>query len=170
MSNASDPSTWTPTAAGETPTDIFNDRADLIGTILCGFGYGVAFTLYCICSRVLYAQLWQPQTRQRAAFMLTYISVVVLCGGLYFASASRVVQLAYADFRNYPDGPFAYTVLIFSSPDDVLGVATYFIVNWLTDAMLVCDPVGSVNYSSFDDILHRYGECISSTAQQLIPN
>lgn len=136
MSNASDPSTWTP--AEETSTDIFNDESNLIAILLCGFGYGIAFTLYCMCARSFYAQLWRPEKRRQAAFMLTYISIVTLCGGLYFASSCRVVQLGYVDYRNYPGGPYAYTNVIFSSPDNVLGVVAYFLVNWFTDAMIVC--------------------------------
>lgn len=133
--NATDPSTWTP--VGETSTDILNDAVNLVSTIICGFGYGIAFTLYCICARVLYSQLWLPGKQRRARFMLAYITIVTFCGGLYLASASRVAQLGYVDFRNYPGGPYAYTLFIFSAPDSVLGVVSYFIVNWMTDAMIV---------------------------------
>ncbi|KAF9445738.1 hypothetical protein P691DRAFT_709869 [Macrolepiota fuliginosa MF-IS2] len=133
--NPSDPLTWTP--VGETSTDILNDAVNLVSTIICGVGYGIAFTLYCICARTLCAQLRFPDKQRQAMFMLTYITIITLCGGLYLASASRVAQLAYVDFRNYPGGPYAYTLFIFSAPDNLLGVCSYFIVSWLTDAMII---------------------------------
>lgn len=138
MSDTSDPSAWTAAATGETPTDIFNDQTNFVGIILCSFGYGIVFTLYCTCSQILYAQLWQPEKRRQAAFMLTYVSVMTLCGGLYFASTSHTMQLAYVDFRNYPAGPNAYTNVTYSSPINVLGVVLFFIVSWMSDAMIVC--------------------------------
>jgi hypothetical protein len=130
-----DPSTWAP--QGESSEAILNDAVNLIATTLSGFGYGIVFTLYCACARALYFQSRKRDMRKQALFMLVYITILTIVGGVYFASVSRVAQLAYVDFRNYPLGPFQYTLLTFSSPDNVLGVVAYFIISWMTDAILV---------------------------------
>ncbi|KXN85264.1 hypothetical protein AN958_11558 [Leucoagaricus sp. SymC.cos] len=69
--------------------------------------------------------------------MLVYTTVLIICGCLYFASAVRIVQDGYVTFRNFPGGPYAYTVFAFSTPDNYLGLVIYFLVNWMTDALLI---------------------------------
>ncbi|KXN85268.1 hypothetical protein AN958_11562 [Leucoagaricus sp. SymC.cos] len=69
--------------------------------------------------------------------MLTYTTILMICGCLYLASAVRIVQDGYVTFRNFPGGPFAYTVFAFSTPDNYLGLVIYYIVNWMTDALLI---------------------------------
>jgi hypothetical protein len=130
-----DPSTWVP--HGESPSDILGDAINLIAVILCGFGYGIVFTLYCACARVLYFQYQKTDRRKQALFMLVYITILTIFGGLYFASNARVTQLAYVNFRNYPLGPNDYTLLMYSSPINLLGVVTYAMIGWMTDAILV---------------------------------
>jgi hypothetical protein len=130
-----DPSTWVP--HGESPNDIFNDAVNLISIILCGFGYGIVFTLYCACARTLYFRYKKKDRPKQALFMLVYITVLTIVGGLYLASNSRTTQLAYVNFRNNPLGPNQYTILMYSSPINLLGNATSFVIGWMTDAILV---------------------------------
>ncbi|KXN85266.1 hypothetical protein AN958_11560 [Leucoagaricus sp. SymC.cos] len=130
-----DSALWRPTDEGS--IDFFNDAANLVGTCLTGFGYGIAFTLYCLCATKLWAQLQSNNRHRQALFMLVYTTVLIICGCLYFASAVRIVQDGYVTFRNFPGGPYAYTVFAFSTPDNYLGLVIYFLVNWMTDALLI---------------------------------
>jgi hypothetical protein len=135
--NTGEPSTWVP--VGESSTDILNDTIYLISVILCGFGYGIAFTLYCICARNLISQIGSAPHNRKAKILLAYITLTTLLGGIYFAGATRVVLGGYVDYRNFPGGPWAYRVYTFSSTENTVAVVAYFLVNWMADAMLVSD-------------------------------
>jgi hypothetical protein len=141
----SNPSVWVP--LDETPNDLLNDEVYLVSVILCGFGYGIALTLYCICARTLFGQLGREANKLKTKLILVYITMITLCGGVYFASAARVVQRAYVDFHEFPGGPYAYTVFTFSSQENTIAVIAFFIVIGMADAMLVSAPYSLSYYS-----------------------
>ncbi|KXN81458.1 hypothetical protein AN958_04569 [Leucoagaricus sp. SymC.cos] len=69
--------------------------------------------------------------------MLAYITFTTFCGGVYFASTSRVAQGSFVDFQDFPGGPYAYRLYTFSSKRNTVAVVAYFLATWMADAMLL---------------------------------
>ncbi|KAL0058280.1 hypothetical protein AAF712_015051 [Marasmius tenuissimus] len=119
----------------ETPLQLQHDSLNLIGsTTICGIAYGVMLTLLVICA---FEYSKHIRNSRPAMFQLIYISIMAISGTLYVASNTRTIELAYVFNRNFPEGPAAYNLYIFSEPITVLGVAAYFIANWMSDALLL---------------------------------
>lgn len=130
-----DPSQWVPTS--ETQANLQNDAIWLIAIVLNAFGYGIAFTLYCICARNLISQIRSGTHTRRAQIMLGYITLTTICGGVYFISETRVAQNGFVTYRGFPGGAWAYTLLAFSSADNLVAIVSFFVVNWMADGMLI---------------------------------
>ncbi|KAJ3555156.1 hypothetical protein NP233_g12273 [Leucocoprinus birnbaumii] len=130
-----DPASWVP--IDESHGDLQNDTIWLVSIILCAFGYGIAFTLYCICARNLISQIRTGSNTRRAKAMLVYITLTTLCGTVYFASETRVALNGFVRYRAFPGGPWAYTLYAFSSTENLVAIVSYFVVNWMADAMLI---------------------------------
>lgn len=80
---------------------------------------------------------------------------------IWTATSAYGLQATYIDNRNFPGGPFAYLQIEFSTPANVLSLASYIIGNVLADALLVRVHVpfrGEVVYS----LLQSSGDVMSS--------
>ena len=130
----SDNPAWKP--PGETPFDLFNERAWLQGAILTGVAYGVEATLFFMTVRLLYLQ-GKSTGWSRAAPFLAYICVMFLMGTLFMAACAEMTQLSFIDQRNFPGGPAAFETLEFAIPVDELGNVTFTLANWFADALIV---------------------------------
>ncbi|PPR03305.1 hypothetical protein CVT24_012587 [Panaeolus cyanescens] len=127
---------WLP--IGESPLDIQEDATNLIGpTTINGFTFGIAFTLYVICVQSLVQQLRAGTRPKQTIFTLVYISVMFAMATIYCAVNSRLVQLEFVNFRNYPGGPTAYSIVLFPTAINIAGLCAFFITNWMNDALLL---------------------------------
>ncbi|KAF9051286.1 hypothetical protein BJ165DRAFT_1340990 [Panaeolus papilionaceus] len=127
---------WKPT--DETPFEIFEDATNLIAsTTANSVAYGVALTLFCICVHSLVQQFRAGSRKKQAIYSLVYISVMFIFGTIYCAVNSREAQLEYVNFRNFPGGPAAYAIFIFSTPLNVVGAVAFFVTGWMNDALLL---------------------------------
>ncbi len=103
-------------------SEILYETFDLTSsTTILGLLYGIAFTLYCLCSRLLCLQLSVPDKRKQARFNLVYISLVLICGTTYLALVTRFMQLAYINHANDPEGPRGFKVS-YNSTTEIFGV------------------------------------------------
>ncbi len=97
----------------QTQSELFLlETFDLISsTTILGAFYGIAFTLYCLCARLLYLQLRERNQQRQARFTLVIISLTLLCTTIYLALNARIIQLAYINHSDFPGGPLAYETL-----------------------------------------------------------
>ncbi|PPR06714.1 hypothetical protein CVT24_013034 [Panaeolus cyanescens] len=137
MSGTLDNSTsWQP--IDETPLDVLNDAVNLIAsTTINGVAYGVVLTLYLVCVYALIQQFRAGIRKNQAIWSGVYITIMFALGTVYCAVNSRITQLAYVNFRNFPGGPAAFAVFVFSTPINIAGAAAFFITSWMNDALLV---------------------------------
>lgn len=104
-------------------TELLYEAFDLLSsTTILGVLYGIAFTLYCHCARLLCLQLSNPGRRKQARFSLAYISLILICGTAYLALVARFMQLAYIDHANDPGGPRGFKVS-YNSTTEIYGAA-----------------------------------------------
>ncbi|KAF9443155.1 hypothetical protein P691DRAFT_788418 [Macrolepiota fuliginosa MF-IS2] len=91
---------------------------DLISsTTINGVLYGIALSLYVLAARSLYPQLKDLHQRRRAIFIFVYNSVVMICGIIFLALATRGAQLSYIDHNTFVGEPIEYQVTyLFSLP------------------------------------------------------
>lgn len=130
-----DPAQGQPT--DESSTQILNDSLNLIAsTTLAGASYGIMLTVAALCVYGM-LQAIQRSTRTRTSLYFVYISVLIILSTLYTASASRMVNLAYVDHRDYPGGPSVYAALLYSDPINVMGNISFTITTWLVDGLIV---------------------------------
>lgn len=93
----------------EPPSEIVFESVQLIGrTTILGVFYGIAFSLYCLCARLLYLQLQEPDQRRRARLSLGYISVLMFCTLGSLAVNTGMMQLVYVKHRDFPGGPLGF--------------------------------------------------------------
>ncbi|KAF8877561.1 hypothetical protein CPB84DRAFT_1794780 [Gymnopilus junonius] len=126
-------SSWQPQ---EDPTILLSERTWLLGAILTGVGYGIVFTLYCLCIHQILRSRERTNQVKRVA-MFTYITLITLFGTLFFVSTARMTQLSFIDNRLYPGGPAAFEKDMFSIPVNELGNVTFVLANWFADALVV---------------------------------
>ena len=50
----------------------------------------------------------------------------------------RTIQIVYIDNRNYPGGPWAYFLATQNLAINVVFLASYFVVTFLSDFLVVC--------------------------------
>ena len=140
--SVSDPSTWGP--VGEDSLAILNDKLNLIGsTVLCGVAYGAILPLYFICAHELFLQLRKSEHVRQSIINLVCITLLLVLSTLYVASNAYTTQLAYVNDRNFPGGPAAYSSFIFYLPISIMGLCSFFAINWITDIVLVSVLIGS---------------------------
>ena len=85
-------------------TVLFNERAWLSGAILTGVGYGVVLTLTFMCL----ASLIPRWTVNLNKFWIVYVCCVFTFATMFVAGDSKMAQLSFIDFREYPTGPCEY--------------------------------------------------------------
>ncbi len=129
-------SSWAP--VGETSLDILNDELNLIGsTVICGVAYGAILPLFCICAYELCLQIRKTDRRRVSLLNLGCITVLLVLSTLYLASNAYTAQLSYVNDRNYPGGPAVFADVIFYLPVSIMGLFSFFAINWITDIVLV---------------------------------
>jgi hypothetical protein len=84
--------------------------------------YGIAFTLFCLYVHALAPRLRNGDRTKQARFMLTYSSVIMLCGLYFLVSNAWVTQDAYIKHSDYPGGPFVYLVSTFNGTTAVIPI------------------------------------------------
>ncbi|KAF9443741.1 hypothetical protein P691DRAFT_778695 [Macrolepiota fuliginosa MF-IS2] len=100
---------------------IFWERLDLISlTTLNGLLYGIALSLYILSARLFYPQLKHPHERRHVMFMFAYASMVMICGIIFLALTTWVVQLAYIDHNTSLGAAMEYEgTFLFSQPGGI---------------------------------------------------
>jgi len=82
--------------------------------------------------------LWKSRhTRRRAKFLLGYITSLICLETVFQISESRTVQMIYIDNRNYPGGPWAYFLATQDMPENVLFIASLFLLTFFADILLL---------------------------------
>ncbi|XP_006456360.1 hypothetical protein AGABI2DRAFT_122265 [Agaricus bisporus var. bisporus H97] len=78
------------------------------GTTAAGTLYGIAFSLYCLYLHASIPQLRDHNRKRQTRFMITYSTIIMLCGLYYLLSNAWVIQDAYIMHANFPGGPYLY--------------------------------------------------------------
>ena len=121
----------------ETPTERFEDRAFLQGSIVSSVAYGIELTLFVMCFNILYRQFKMKREKKTILFLL-YVTLSFAIGTMYIIGIASVDQLGYVDNRFFPLGPALYVVAeppkALQMIDSIPGVAA----DLLADALLVC--------------------------------
>ncbi|KAF9447209.1 hypothetical protein P691DRAFT_671958 [Macrolepiota fuliginosa MF-IS2] len=98
----------------------FIDAVNLIAsTTVLGVLYGITLALYSLSVRSLYLQLgghWRQH--KQTIFTLAHASLAMICATVVLTLASRVVQLAYVNHSDFPEGPYVYEA-IYLNPQPV---------------------------------------------------
>ncbi|KAF9440653.1 hypothetical protein P691DRAFT_781788 [Macrolepiota fuliginosa MF-IS2] len=93
------------------------EDVDLISeTTINGLLYGIALSLFFLCVQSLYPQLKDPHLRRQAIFMLGYTSVVMICGFVFLALFTQIIQLAYIDHNTSLGEPIVNEQVLFGQP------------------------------------------------------
>jgi hypothetical protein len=98
---------------------------------------GITILLFFKCMRGL---LW-PKKRygsSRNPYTAVYTFVLFSVTTVFVALNARNAQLAYIDFRGFPDGPFMYTLSQYGTVIVVTPNVAFVVANWLADGLLVC--------------------------------
>ena len=137
--SVNDPSTWAP--PGESASDLWTEKSNLNGAMLCSIAYGAHTTLYFI---VLSHFIRHPTQRKGSAGvakiswgLVAYITINFILGTLAQAGEMRFTQLMFIDDRNFPGGPNAFNGAEYSDPPGMLTTTSYVILNWFADALVV---------------------------------
>ncbi|XP_006456369.1 hypothetical protein AGABI2DRAFT_122272 [Agaricus bisporus var. bisporus H97] len=77
-------------------------------TTAAGTLYGIAFFLYCLYLHALLPQLRDNDRRRKTQFMITYSSIIMLCGLYFLLLNAWVIQDAYIKHADFPEGPYGY--------------------------------------------------------------
>lgn len=122
---------------GESPEALLYDSVNLMAcTVVPNAAYGIMLTLYGICAYNLWSQMTK-ENRRRTTFYLGYITTMAILGTLYIISSAWIADLAYVKHRMYVDGPGAYSLLIYSRPNTVLGSVAWMLINFMADGLVV---------------------------------
>ena len=108
------------------------------GTTAGGTLYGIAFSLYCLYLHASLPQLRDHDRRRQTQFMITYSTIIMICGLCYLVSNAWVIQDAYVKHANFPGGPFLYELSTFlTQPAIAVILVCPSVVDISTGAILV---------------------------------
>jgi hypothetical protein len=99
--------------------------------------YGIAFTLFCLYVHALGSRLRDEDRKTQAKFMLSYSSVIMLCGLFTLVVNAWLAQDAYIKHGNYPGGPYAYEQSQYHKPLVMTEVVCQVAIDVLTSAIQV---------------------------------
>ncbi|KAF9444754.1 hypothetical protein P691DRAFT_834537 [Macrolepiota fuliginosa MF-IS2] len=94
---------------------------DLISlTTVNGVLYGIALSLYVLSIRLFYPQLKNSHQRRHVMFMFAYTSAVMICGIIFLALQTWMVQLAYIDHNTSPGATKEYErIYVYAQPGGI---------------------------------------------------
>jgi hypothetical protein len=117
-----------------TPSSLLHsDALNLFRSLVCAVSYGVAFTLYGMCTRSLVRRLGKPGQRKITLITLTYTTFAIACGSAYLGLTHYMNQMSYVFHRDFPGGPSVYqAVVLVNQPPFLAFVILMAIVDWLT--------------------------------------
>ena len=122
----------------ESPTQLYAEKTWLAGFIITGAGYGVVFALSWLCLRSLwYRTRVKDADYIRNCFFLVYVWVMLILGSLFLGSNSQFTQLAFINDRNFPGGPSAFEVEMFSISADEISNVSFVLADWCSAALMV---------------------------------
>ncbi|EKM75189.1 hypothetical protein AGABI1DRAFT_132440 [Agaricus bisporus var. burnettii JB137-S8] len=105
------------------------------GTTAAGTLYGIAFSLYCLYLHASIPQLRDHNRKRQTRFMITYSTIIMLCGLYYLLSNAWVIQDAYIMHANFPGGPYLYENP--TQPVIAAGLVLLSVVDILTAAIQI---------------------------------
>lgn len=116
------------------------------GTTAAGTLYGIAFSLYCLYLHASIPQLRDHNRKRQTRFMITYSTIIMLCGLYYLLSNAWVIQDAYIMHANFPGGPYLYENP--TQPVIAAGLVLLSVVDILTAAIQVPSDLYLLRYPS----------------------
>ncbi|KAJ4467629.1 hypothetical protein J3R30DRAFT_3226365, partial [Lentinula aciculospora] len=126
---------WSPS---EDPATLLDERTWLAGAILTGVGYGIVLVLSIMCISNLIGSLKRRSSTMRLQIAsLIYVICTFVFATLFLAGSSRMAQLSFIDYRNYPGGPAAFEEVMFSIPVSEMGNVAFVLSNWFADIIVV---------------------------------
>ncbi|KAG2340469.1 hypothetical protein BDR05DRAFT_966731 [Suillus weaverae] len=122
----------------ESPAQLYAEKTWLAGSIVTGVGYGVVLALFWLCMRSLwYRTRVKDADYTRNCFFLVYVCVMFILGSLFMGSISQFTQLAFINDRNFPGGPSAWEVEMFSISVDEISNVSFVLADWCSTALMV---------------------------------
>ncbi|KAF7760641.1 hypothetical protein Agabi119p4_10050 [Agaricus bisporus var. burnettii] len=108
------------------------------GTTAVGTLYGITFSLYCLYLHASLPQLQDHDRRRQTQFMITYSTIIMLCGLYFLILNAWVIQDAYIKHANFPGGPFLYEDSTFlTQPAIAVGFVFQYVVDISTGAIQI---------------------------------
>ncbi|KAG1769724.1 hypothetical protein EV702DRAFT_1202751 [Suillus placidus] len=122
----------------KSPAQLYAEKTWLAGSILTGVGYGVVLALFWLFLRSSWHRTRVKDTDYTGnCFFLGYICVMFILGSLFMSSNSQFTQLAFINDRNYPGGPSAWEVEMFSISADEIPNVSFVLADWCSTALMV---------------------------------
>ncbi|KAF7760990.1 hypothetical protein Agabi119p4_10399 [Agaricus bisporus var. burnettii] len=107
-------------------------------TTAAGTLYGIAFLLYCLYLHALLPQLRDNDRRRKTQFMITYSSIIMLCGFYFLLLNAWVIQDAYIKHADFPEGPYGYEGSTYvTQPAIAVGLVCEFVIDILTASIQI---------------------------------
>ncbi|KAF9010828.1 hypothetical protein BDQ17DRAFT_1299432 [Cyathus striatus] len=119
---------------GESADDLWLERSNNDGLTLGGFCYGILFTLSVQCIEMLY---YNRRSSKAARPLLFYTGLMLALGTVAFGGNAKFNELTYIGGRGYPGGPNAYTVDFYNHPINMSSFASYIMMGWLGDGLVL---------------------------------
>ncbi|THU92338.1 hypothetical protein K435DRAFT_967708 [Dendrothele bispora CBS 962.96] len=131
MSDSQDGNSYAP----QEPLEIITlERYDFAALQLSCIFYGFSVVVFVRCMSAL---LWPRSGRQQNTKLAVYTFFLFALGTIYIAMNGHYYQLAFIDNRNFPGGPEAYELFIYSTSVPRTANSVFIIANWLADALLL---------------------------------
>ncbi|KAI0649022.1 hypothetical protein C8Q79DRAFT_1007597 [Trametes meyenii] len=126
---------------GESPSDLWLERSNLVGAVLGGVAYGVHVAVAANCLYVITPWRRRPSGKQpssmRSTFLVAYVCVLFIMGTINLACNTKLAQLMFIDNRAYPGGPNAWFFANYSLSVNTAGNGSYIIANFFADGLLL---------------------------------
>lgn len=122
----------------ESSAQLYAEKTWLAGSIMTGVGYGVVLALFWLCLQLLWRRTRvKDADYARNCFFLVYVCVIFTLGSLFMGSISQFTQLAFINDRNFPGGPSAWEVEMFSINVDEISNVSFVLADWCATALMV---------------------------------
>ena len=122
----------------ESPAQLYAEKTWLAGSIITGVGYGVVLALTWLCVQSLWhLTRLKDANYTRNYFFLVYVCVMFTLGSLFLGSNSQFTQLAFINDRDFPGGPNAWEVAMFSISVDEISNVSFVLADWCSTALMV---------------------------------